>query len=675
MALETATYITDLVATNPLGSDQKSTLDDHARLTKSVLKNSFPNISGAVTATHTQLNTVPDLAPKNSPAFTGTPTAPTAAAGTSTTQLATTEFVAGTAFSSALPAQTGNAGKYITTNGTTASWASLVVAGTGGQTTTGSLTLTSSSAAAITVTPSTPGLYVTLPDATTCSKADNLFAVYNAGDYDYGVKDSTGTQLGWIRARTGAMIGLSDSSTAAGVWAYYGLEKTGITASYVNSTLTNMGSTIVRVVLDADRDCFLFGGTSCYAIVYNKTTQTWGSATLVRSGMALAGGFAGVKSATDQVLTITNTSTELWAATLTISGTSITVNTAVMASLAGSIASGAVGQLIAVGSSFVVSYGRATTVSGIRAITVSGTTPTIGAESAITTAVSQSATLFASGSVVRTICQGSGGTSVLCTPYTVSGATLTLGTQATAPATNATNRSFLNGNGNIVCHYLNTTHYATIFKLTGTTEAASSVSLGTVPGTFQTTTDYLPISSSKTCFGWVDASATSAYYRILTDSAGTASVGTQLTVSTDGTGQRVGAGTLIGTTAQFIIYASQSVSVHRIDCSGVNAAISSIASTQYASNITFYPTARNAYGERSWQMVHAGTNSRILVGTTSAFDMVCGSVGVKTAQAIPQIGYPSNGGVSGSSDSETYLAFAFANGTTGFYINRVEAAA
>ncbi len=57
-----------------------------------------------------------------SPALTGTPTAPTAAAGTNTTQIATTAYVVGTAFSSALPGQGGNAGKFVTTDGTTASW-------------------------------------------------------------------------------------------------------------------------------------------------------------------------------------------------------------------------------------------------------------------------------------------------------------------------------------------------------------------------------------------------------------------------------------------------------------------------------------------------------------------------------------------------------------------------
>lgn len=129
MPIETGTYISDLVATNPVGAtDTKATLDDHIRLHKQFTLNTWPNITGAVTVTHTQLNTIPDLAPKASPALTGTPTAPTAAAGTSTTQIATTAFVAGTAFSSALPAQTGNSGKYITTDGSTASWAALTAA-------------------------------------------------------------------------------------------------------------------------------------------------------------------------------------------------------------------------------------------------------------------------------------------------------------------------------------------------------------------------------------------------------------------------------------------------------------------------------------------------------------------------------------------------------------------
>jgi hypothetical protein len=45
--------------------------------------------------------------------------------GTNNTTLATTAFVAQTAFSNTLPAQLGNAGKYLRTDGTNAFWAAI----------------------------------------------------------------------------------------------------------------------------------------------------------------------------------------------------------------------------------------------------------------------------------------------------------------------------------------------------------------------------------------------------------------------------------------------------------------------------------------------------------------------------------------------------------------------
>lgn len=172
MALETGTYISDLVSTNPVSSDPKSQGDDHIRLVKATVKASFPNVSGAVTPTHTELNYVDgvtsaiqtqidtkgahagqawtgaqdftgatatattqalgDSSTKlattafaqtmQSPAFTGTPTAPTATAGTATTQLATTAFVSATSFSTNLPGQTSNDYKVLSTDGANAGW-------------------------------------------------------------------------------------------------------------------------------------------------------------------------------------------------------------------------------------------------------------------------------------------------------------------------------------------------------------------------------------------------------------------------------------------------------------------------------------------------------------------------------------------------------------------------
>lgn len=73
------------------------------------------------TAVTTLLNST--YAPLASPALTGVPTAPTAPLGTNTTQVATTAFVQTQAFNGALPGQLGNAGKFVTTDGTQASWA------------------------------------------------------------------------------------------------------------------------------------------------------------------------------------------------------------------------------------------------------------------------------------------------------------------------------------------------------------------------------------------------------------------------------------------------------------------------------------------------------------------------------------------------------------------------
>lgn len=58
MGLESATYISDLDSANPFSSDQKSQGDDHIRLIKAAVKTTFPNVSGAVTPTHTELNYV-----------------------------------------------------------------------------------------------------------------------------------------------------------------------------------------------------------------------------------------------------------------------------------------------------------------------------------------------------------------------------------------------------------------------------------------------------------------------------------------------------------------------------------------------------------------------------------------------------------------------------------------
>ena len=58
MALETGTYISDLNSSNPVATDGLAQADDHIRLVKSTIKATLPGLTGAVTSTHTELNTL-----------------------------------------------------------------------------------------------------------------------------------------------------------------------------------------------------------------------------------------------------------------------------------------------------------------------------------------------------------------------------------------------------------------------------------------------------------------------------------------------------------------------------------------------------------------------------------------------------------------------------------------
>lgn len=126
MSLETGTYISDLVSTNPTSTDPKSQGDDHIRLIKSLIKATFANITGAVTVTHTQLNTVIDRVLRAGDIMTGTHdftgAAVTVAAPSAGSNPVTKTYADALAFSATLPGQTGNANKVPRTNGSVTSW-------------------------------------------------------------------------------------------------------------------------------------------------------------------------------------------------------------------------------------------------------------------------------------------------------------------------------------------------------------------------------------------------------------------------------------------------------------------------------------------------------------------------------------------------------------------------
>ena len=120
MPLEAGTFISDLVPANPTAADAKSFGDDHLRLLKSTIKTTFPNITGAVTPSHVELNYITGLTAQ--PAAKDGSNIATPAPGDNSTKIATTAFVVNTALTSTLPGQTGNAGKFLGTDGSSATW-------------------------------------------------------------------------------------------------------------------------------------------------------------------------------------------------------------------------------------------------------------------------------------------------------------------------------------------------------------------------------------------------------------------------------------------------------------------------------------------------------------------------------------------------------------------------
>lgn len=101
MALESATYLNQLVAANPFGSDAAATSDNHHRLIKAVLLATFPNLNGAVTVTPAELNRL---------------------AGVDSNVQDQIDAIVSGGLSAVLPGQSGNAYRFIRTDGTNATW-------------------------------------------------------------------------------------------------------------------------------------------------------------------------------------------------------------------------------------------------------------------------------------------------------------------------------------------------------------------------------------------------------------------------------------------------------------------------------------------------------------------------------------------------------------------------
>lgn len=154
----------------------------------------------------------------------------------------TKTFVEALAFSAALPLQAGNAGKFVTTDGTSASWATLSTgASLSGATTldltSGNATLTSASDQVQTITAAVSGRAINLPDSTSMTEGGFPYVICNKTGDSVTLKNNSGSIVRVIYPNSVVLVALTDAATNTwGAYQFYDGIETGLPSVFESAT-------------------------------------------------------------------------------------------------------------------------------------------------------------------------------------------------------------------------------------------------------------------------------------------------------------------------------------------------------------------------------------------------------------------------------------------------------
>ena len=275
----------------------------------------------------------------------------------------------------------GASGNVLTSDGTNWTSAPISAGISNIVTATGNTTLTSTPTL-LRITPTGYGTTVTLPDATTMSIGAGKFTVQNLSEYHVRIVNASKTLLGFVDAFKTVNIDLASAATSAGAWVLNNAVRLGISAAFDQTTglINSFGNNDARIVeLDADRQCYIFGasGGILYAQVYDQTTNTFGSPTLIRNTNSNgSSGIEKISASAVLVVSITSSTQDAEAVVLSISGTTITVNTAAATTAPAVVNNIQFFRAIPSGG-FIYGYNTGNAIY-LMPISVSGTTPSFG---------------------------------------------------------------------------------------------------------------------------------------------------------------------------------------------------------------------------------------------------------------------------------------------------------
>jgi hypothetical protein len=317
-----------------------------------------------------------------------------------------------------------------------------------------------------------------------------------------------------------------------------------------------------------------------------------------------------------------DTTTGGQAVVLSISGTTITVNSAATKTLSGTSFSSP--ALTTVGTSYIFTFFNGTNNKAL-ALTVSGTTVTIGATELLITGTGSYLAIYAVTSSVFLAISFDSGSNIYGQPVTVSGTTLTTGTSVTISAVSSASFRALPISSGVRWAVLWTdtslgNYYASIISVAGTTASASTVSTGVTQLGAPVSYADMIVSGSKLIVGMINAS-NNVFFNIITDTSGTASAGTAISpipVSVTNL-------TMVGASNnKAVAYVTQSSRPRQVvlDYSGASPTLSSLVELNAGVDV-FSPTGFT--GARS---------SNMLLGTTYAYNPPSTTAGNRSTQMV-----------------------------------------
>ena len=383
-----------------------------------------------------------------------------------------------------------------------------------------------------------------------------------------------------------------------------------ITPSSVLGT-SFLGQIAVKVTSTTEL-LILIGNASAHAVIWDNTNKVFGTPILVRTAVFTSTvNVAAINISSTTVLMCSSVGTALETVVLSVSGTTITVNTAVATTLGtfnnfstGTTVNNGVGRLIQVGSSYVLNYAGASSFPAFRAITVSGTTPTIGSELTFTGGTNpvNFSNFVISSSVFVSI--STTATTLYAVPISVSGTTLTQGTQATTTVTTTNYVAGLLTSNNIAISFLNTNGYAGVVSVVAT---IATISLGSSTG-LSNWSPYMQVIGSQAYV--VSSVSNQNYIALLTDTAGVASLQTPVGSPDGVTTQWY----LVGASASKVFLQRQATTntFYTYSISSNSAVLSSVYPFTLLVNATGYTTSLASYS-----LIYANVeNSANLVTST-----------------------------------------------------------